>query len=410
MTGAPRGERAIVDHPDKSAFAELLRDPHYLSFFRGIGLQSEAEYVTLQGAMANGKTPDTAGAHPAGGGRYFWLDVLRVFLCTGVLIYHYTSPRPSSGPFCVDGFFVMSGFFLAAGFDRMLEKGGMDVGAFYKSKARRLLPTLVASLLIGFFYLWAALPFDDTLTLYPTWWKSNFRFGNVLEHYNVPAWYMASEFALLVFAPLLFIFYRRGKWTMVTLFLIMAAYTAMLYGNVEFAEPFGYGLYYQPQTRMWQFLAGMMAWKIFSGVRYGVWGKVLTSVLAVLMLAALIVLVNVEQEKDLEFFNYTFPFDATVVVLYIVLIPSLGQLGAPASARWCKALAYLAALTYPVYLYHVPVFNWMTLLINQMGEAGWEAESIFWVSTLATVGLSALSLRLLDPLFTAPRVIPPVNR
>lgn len=330
--------------------------------------------------------------------RSFWLDVLRVLLCTGVVVYHYTPERPSSGPMCVDGFFVLSGFLLAAGFDRMQRRGGMDVKAFYRSKAKRLLPTLFASLMLG-------LAFTITRNvvsggqLLPGWSGSNFRLATFMEYYNVPSWYMVSELAFLGLAPFLFFLYGLGRKAVLVLVVVMAAYAAMLYSNVPFAEPFGEDLYSQPQTRLWEFSAGILAWMLFARLQLRPWMKIATRALFSIAISLLAALAVIKQDTTLRSLNYTWYFDAAMTTMFMLLIPGLAKLGAPKGIQVQRIFTYAAALTYPVYLYHVPVQEWIYAVLSRIFIQDMEPVSCSLVSLAATIALSVLSLKYLDSLF-----------
>lgn len=72
-------------------------------------------------------------------GRSQIMDIFRIILCIGVVVYHYTPERCSTGPLMVNGFLVMSGFLV--GFSIFSTKG-LNVHYFFNSKCRRLLPIL----------------------------------------------------------------------------------------------------------------------------------------------------------------------------------------------------------------------------------------------------------------------------
>lgn len=334
------------------------------------------------------------------GNRSFWLDVLRTFLCIGVLVYHYTPERPSSGPMCVDGFFVLSGYLLAAAFTRMKACGGMDVCAFYQSKSRRLLPTLVMSLLFGLLY--HAIKGNPLL---PSWQGSEFRMVVFVEYYNVPAWYMISEIAFLSLAPFLFFIYMQGKKAVVALFFGTAAFAAWLYCNVPFAAPFGAGLYFEPQVRLWQFVGGILAYALFQHVQMRPWMKVATYALFAFATVLLAVLALVKQSATLHNMNYTFCFDAVMVLIFMVLIPGLAKLKQVRGVYLGNLFAFLASLTYPIYLYHVPVYRYVFNASGKILGYNIGDVAIGLTSAVATIILSVLSLKYLDGIFKPKRTV-----
>jgi len=328
--------------------------------------------------------------------RAFWLDVLRVLLCAGVVVGHYLGP-PLIGiaSVSVGGFFVLSGFLLAGGFERMQQRGGMNVSTFYQSKLIRLMPTLLASLLLGFLYILARHFFSSApLPLYPSWSGSDFRLSVFLFYYNVPSWYMACECAFLALAPFLYYVYSRGKGWLYVLFAAAFAFSAALYFKVGLASPFANELYYEPQVRLWQFIAGLCAWRMFANVQLVSYKKLVAYMLFALTVIILIVVPTVKQEP-----YWCRAFDAGMVLLFMATIPISAKLPVPRSLRLGTTFAYLAALTYPVYLYHVPVRRIVYLLFREPLYNQLPNVSLTLLSTCATLVLSALSLRYLDGIF-----------
>lgn len=329
--------------------------------------------------------------------RAFWLDMLRVLLCAGVVVSHYVPEGPVSGRAAVDGFFVLSGFLLAGGFERMRQKGGMNVCSFYQSKLIRLMPTLLASLLLGFLYVLARhFISSGYVPLYRSWQGSDFRLTAFLHYYNVPSWYMVCECAFLALAPFLYYAYNRGKGWLYALLAAAFAFTAALYFKTGLASSFARDLYYEPQVRLWQFIAGLCTWRIFTHVQLASYKKAAAYMLFALTAVILVVATAVKQE---HYWCRAFAFDTGMVLLFMASIPASAKLPAPHGLRLGATFAYLAALTYPVYLYHFPVWQFVMsagrgLLHNQLPNG-----VLTLISTCATLVLSALSLRYLDGFF-----------
>lgn len=326
--------------------------------------------------------------------RAFWLDVLRVLLCAGVVVCHYFG-RSFIGAACVDGFFVLSGFLLAGGFERMQQKGGMNVCSFYQSKLIRLMPTLLASLLLGFLFILARRFISSELVsiCFP-WQGSDFRLAMFLRYYNISSWFMVCELAFMALAPFLYYVYNRGKSWMHVLLAATVAFTAFLYikgGLASFV-----GLYHEPQVRLWQFIAGLCAWCLFSNVRLASCKKVAAYMLFALTVIILAVTVMVSNEY---YWHRSFIFDTGMVLLFMISIPASAKLTAPQGLHLGTACACLAALTYPVYLYHYPVLEIMRWFFEKLLQVHLPNVVLILIATCATLVLSILSLRCLDGYF-----------
>lgn len=296
------------------------------------------------------------------GKRAILLDIFRIILCIGVVVYHFSPERVSSGPFVVIVFFVMSGFLLGVGFQR---SESIKVEAFYKHKAVRLLPMFLLALSMGIVaaYMRSCLcPAEFTFmpALSSDVWLG-LNLSVLIEHFNVPLWYMAVEFQLLICAPLLYCLFKRPTgWTMYSL-LGLSILMAMYQYSFLPEKPvlFAGGLYYSVTYRFYQFIAGLVAAYIYcQNVRRNqqlISEKskcVLTYFLFAVFCILVVLLMILKQVRDLSAFNYSFLFDVCSVAFFTILIPLLYSVKIKCSPSWSNAIVYMAALTYPIYLTH----------------------------------------------------------
>lgn len=328
------------------------------------------------------------------------LDLLRFFLCVGVVVYHYTPERPSSGPFMVIGFIVLSGFLVG----RMLFRlQTFDIVAFYRKKAVRLLPMFAFAWLFGVACRLLYWIVDDGAPpfLPPINW-GKISMVEFVGYYNMPCWYMVVEFAFLLLVPFLFALTRK-RWGIALFTLLSGLFSAFLFSRIPFRTPFGGGLYFSPVARIWQFSAGILAAQCsFSLIGAAGSRRIRTSLTLVLSVATVVlgsVLFVVKQYTTLECWNYTFVFDFACVILFSVLIPLLYDTRLNFTTQACKRIADLALLTYPVYLLHVPVCS---IVLRFLGKVSVEFELegvnepvfVAFVSISATLFVAAVLLRL----------------
>lgn len=290
------------------------------------------------------------------------LDILRIILCIGVVFHHFTPERPASGPFMVLGFFVMSGFLTGIHFHSRNE---LNANQFYQHKIKRLFPLFLAALITGIF-----LNIIQCFYLHPgetgilphmstnQWVHLNI--AQLVGYYNAPLWFMIIEFYLLICVPLLFWFYHK-KWALPGLLLISMLTSFFLYQQVPYCSDHGCGLYYSPIARSWQFIAGLVAAKALLTLSPGnavrrQFANFACIIMTLIFLTAGVWSMIVKQAEDLHFWNYTFDFDFTVVGMFCVLVPLLYSRSWNTNDKLSRILSYLALLTYPIYLFHVPVF------------------------------------------------------
>lgn len=298
-------------------------------------------------------------------------DLLRIILCVGVVFHHMTPIRPASGPFMVLGFFVMSGFLLGRQFES-LDK--LDVSRFYDSKARRLLPMFLAALITGFVLKLALFVLKpETSAILPNWQPTewgNINPARLIGFYNAPLWFMWIILFMFLCAPLLFWLYKK-KYALYV-FLALCLFTTWgLFQQIPYSSDHECGLYYSPITRSWQFVAGMAAAKIYPPRQIINAKRVTTNIilvfLLIIFLAAALWSMLVKQATDLNFWNYTFAFDFGVVFMFCMLIPLLFSTNWKLSERAACFISWLAILTYPIYLFHVPIYNACVIACSKFG-------------------------------------------
>ncbi len=295
--------------------------------------------------------------------RALLLDIFRIILCLGVVVYHYTPVRPSSGPLMVNGFLVMSGFLIGCAF---LRNNVLDVSKFYESKARRLLPMLFVVVVMSVAGCWLGKgyivkDFYGTMDLV-----------DIAKMYNVPLWYIVVECALLLAVPMFYWLYKSGK--LVHMCILMALYTCFMFNGVPENSIFGGGLYFSPVARCWQFLLGIVSAIIFlkpqsQWVKNCIENRLSTWLLFSLFCITAGIFMVIKQVSDLQLWNYTFSFDLLTSLLFAVLIPKLYLYKADYGKRVSAVTSYLAQLTYPMFLVHVLVYKgFLTLIERFMGD------------------------------------------
>lgn len=254
------------------------------------------------------------------------LDILRIFLSLGGVVYHYTPVRPSSGPFMVIGFLVLSGFLLGLFFEK---SDSFDVNRFYSAKLKRFMPIFLLSLLPC--VLSRVMMHQALMPLPPRAW-GEVDLTALVEWYNVPAWYMVVEFSMLLEAPLFYFLYK-SRYGLQVCFLLAVLYAGFLFSQVPYGAPFGAGLYFSPSARCWQFLSGIVMARLWSRRNKDI-GRWLTSMAGKLFTAACLfffvmawgALSVLKQDAQLHYLNYTFGFDviSTVFLCCLYLSPTGG--------------------------------------------------------------------------------------
>ena len=294
------------------------------------------------------------------------LDYLRIALCSGVVYYHLTFPRPSCGSFMVIGFLVLSGFLLGVMFNRI---DHLDVEVFYANKARRLLPTLILALLAGMCMIGVSTGWAHLIPQHTSYEWGHLRLSQWINYYNSPMWYMAVEISMLLLAPFFFFLHKR-RYGIVCFFALAFTVSAIMYSQVTYAANRGDGLYYSSLARCWQFVGGVLVAQMvekFHFRNHPAFCRIASAILSLLFLSAMGALMVLHEHSDLSYWNFTFGFDCLSVFFYMAMISVFYSCEIQVSSRIARGLALLSLLTYPVYLFHMEVLHVLQAFFKYAG-------------------------------------------
>ena len=307
------------------------------------------------------------------------LDGIRALAVIGVLLFHGANSWLPGGFLGVDVFFVLSGFLITTILLQQLQgRGRIDFGRFYRGRARRLLPALIAVLALSavlvatvardgasqfrehvlpslfFFANWSFI-FDDQ-----SYFEAIGR-PSVLQH----LWSLAVEEQFYLLWPLLLLFlFRRGGRSGVAraaLTIALVSTLAMAVLSVLWNVPGGGDasrLYMGTDTHCMSLLVGAALAAVF---RPGALPKHLPPVRAaalslVGLLATATVIASFALVTETSNWLYRGGFIvvalASAVMIAVVAHPAawLGAVFAIAPLRW------IGVRSYGIYLYHWPIF------------------------------------------------------
>ena len=285
--------------------------------------------------------------------RSWLLDIFRIILCIGVVVYHYRDYSPASGSFMVNGFMVMSGFLVGV---MLLRTEQLDVVKFYNGKIRRLLPMLLVAFLLGVFVV------HGVRRMPPVWdgfaW-GDFSVAKFMLQYNTPLWFMWVEFIMLFMVPFFF-YLSKSRWALPAFVAACTLLAVGLYMQVPYCAPFGQGLYYSPVARCWQFGGGILSALLWGriqrrGVAESMSFKCITACLFIVFVGLGVAMMVLRQWKHFGCWNYTVDFDLLSVGFFAVLIPCIFCYRMAANHKAAVLLGHGALLTYPIFLLHIPV-------------------------------------------------------
>lgn len=208
------------------------------------------------------------------------IDGLRAVAVSAVLLFHAGVPGFTGGYIGVDVFFVISGFLITSILWRECEVGKFSLVDFYERRIRRIMPALLATLVVtmigGYFFLGVDDYASQAKTVIATlvfasnikFWRGSGYFEGASEMQPLlHTWSLAIEEQFYLFWPiLLFVIHRYGRrwlgaavWTVTIASLMLSAVAVYLSPSATF---------YLLPTRAWELALGaLVALNLFPGLR-----------------------------------------------------------------------------------------------------------------------------------------------
>lgn len=205
------------------------------------------------------------------------IDGLRTIAVLSVIIYHaefaFNGSQLLGGGFLgVDIFFVISGFLITSLILKEYEADGrFSISNFYERRARRLLPALLAVMLVSLSHAWELLLpqplIDFSWSLVASLgFVSNFYWNTTLQQYGTDAaalkpflhtWSLAVEEQFYILYPLLLVALLRWRRDKVTVVLGGILLISLLYAEWQTARDSSFS-FYMLMSRLWELLTGAM--------------------------------------------------------------------------------------------------------------------------------------------------------
>ena len=335
------------------------------------------------------------------------LDGVRGLAVLAVLAYHLDLPWAGGGFLGVEVFFALSGFLVTQLLVAELRlTGRLDVGAFARARARRLLPALLACVMGTLTVAHLLLPtratnlrWDALASLaYVQNWQLAFGGMPYSEAFARPSpflhiWSLSVEGQLYLVWPVLFVSVLTllSRWTTVALTLALAWLSAVAMAQLYSPDDGGI-VYYLTPARASGFLVGAalaIAWCPEAWSR-----RLPLAVEALLDAAGITALVTIlvsfcsASEFDSALYEHGGFLRTGLVTAVLVAAATRGRTST-ATLMSCRPIAAAGRRSYGLYLYHWPVF----VLGRGLPGPGWLRDTTWLALTLA---LTEASYRLLE--------------
>ncbi|BBU62042.1 hypothetical protein MSC49_19770 [Methylosinus sp. C49] len=329
------------------------------------------------------------------------LDGLRGLAVLFVILFHYWHNLPTGGFVGVDIFFVLSGYLITTLLLDELEAGSYRFSSFFLRRTIRLAPALWA-MALGTTVIVAALsipphelPGDLAFVLtYTSNWKRAFieRFGD--SFYFCHTWSLAVEQQFYLSWPLLFAAgaTRLSRSDLLKAILMGVAVVTLWRWLVLYDGARMFRIYHGFDTRIDELLVGCALAVALSMPRLRAalveWLRTRPTLSATLLAAMPILGAYTDIDGvALAIFGYTL---LAVISAIVVIDCRFNPASLSARILSNRPLAYLGAISYGVYLWHLPI---LALFIASGSEFGLAQKG---VAFLLTVAIASASHRLLE--------------
>jgi peptidoglycan/LPS O-acetylase OafA/YrhL len=309
------------------------------------------------------------------------IDGLRAIAVLAVVAFHAFPAALGGGYVGVDVFFVISGYLITGIIVRALEVGTFSFAGFYARRARRILPALVLVLAACYALGWFELLPNEFRQLssqivaaaaffanFEFWRQTSYFDGVAVSKPLLHLWSLSIEEQFyLVWPVTLWLVSRwRRNASLLTTAIVGASFVWCLV-EIHFNRA---AAFYSPATRAWELLIGALLVQFGPRLRTHGWWIELQSWLG----AALIATAAVTFDKWTLFPGYW----ALLPVSGAALLVAGGSAGAWVNRRILAhpVLVWIGLISYPLYLWHWPLFSFAYLAGIDDGDVGDRAALI----------------------------------
>lgn len=296
------------------------------------------------------------------------IDGLRAIAVLSVVIFHFSSSLLPGGFIGVDIFFVISGYLITSIIYRDAELNNFSYLTFYKKRALRIFPALIVVLAACLIYGWFFLFQGEYKILGKHVFGGSFFVSNIILIFEtgyfdsssklkplLHLWSLGVEEQFYLIWPVVILTLASKKRTgaIATILILLFSFIYCVYETIHNPSI----SYYSPLTRFWELMAGAIlaisAMKSTTFVRIMSANKNITSIFGAMLLVLSIMFID----RGMQFPGY------------IALMPVLGTfliIASPSDSTISKLLslkpiAYIGLISYPLYLWHWPIYSFFRI-------------------------------------------------
>ncbi len=356
-------------------------------------------------------SPTAEGAHGSGalGHHVRGLDGLRAIAVGVVLLYHGEIPWMRGGFLGISLFFTLSGFLITSMLLRTQRRSGrIDLRSFWARRYRRLLPAAYVTL-AGVLVFGATVATRQQLSDLPgavasalaqvTNWFFILSGRSYVALFTAPSpvqhfWSLAIEEQFYLVMPLVLLLLLRRRQSLKVTAGVLAAGAVASTATMVLLFQRGASLdrlYYGTDTRAAELLVGALLAVVLHARPLPATGRLRRALPALGIASALFLLWAFTHLTLTDALLYRGGFLIVASASAGLILSVLGNRGPVAAALSLRPLGALGIISYAVYLFHWPLFLWLT-----EDRTGLDRWPLLFLRVAVTVGLAIVSYHFLE--------------
>ena len=293
-----------------------------------------------------------------------------------MVVFYHAFPRVFTGGFAgVDVFFVISGYLITEIIINNINRKVFTLSGFFKRRVNRIYPPLLVLLISILFFGWFFLLSDEyeqlsEYVISSSIFLTNFLVLNQISYFDNAAetkplinlWSLAVEEQFYIFWPLILLFLNRIRKKPLNLMIALALLSFL--ANIFFGEDNKDLIFFQPQFRAWEFLAGGIVFAMRYDSRCNRFASLSESKKEFLGFFSIVILLVCAFSIDSTTMIYpgwvaAFPVLATATLIFIGNSSFVNK-----KLLSCKPMVYVGLISYPLYLFHWPILSVPRVLLG----------------------------------------------
>jgi len=326
------------------------------------------------------------------------INGLRGIAVLAVIFYHFFPSLFNGGYLGVDIFFVISGYLITKIIIIDMNNDNFKLSDFFKKRIRRIFPALFI-VIITFFFVAQLSLFNDELIKYyrhaiaSSFFLTNFLLIKEISYFDQEAftkpllnlWSLGVEEQFYIFFPIALIILHKLKFNykyfLVTLTLASISLAFYLHNNNQ-----SIGFYF-PLSRFWEIFYGSLLAiyvienknKLISNKRFE-----FISIIGVILLLFGVIFFEETATINLIFFQLVI----VIATGFILILNNENLISKVVLTN--KYIGYIGLISYPLYLWHWPIFSFYKIFFIEL------REEVLLILLILTFILSSLTYHIVE--------------